>query len=161
MRALLFVAIALGCGSPGPDGAGPNDASADDAAAREPRVELGTGRFRFVPIDGELELVAGPQGGWHVDVGARMWNLRADGLRIAYEASRGGVPIHVPTEIELDTRHLQRAGDHWLRRGDVLQLAIASPDEVTGVELELRVRVWDRAGAAAEDARTAIVVDRE
>lgn len=155
---LLLVALALGCGCGSP---GRDDAGSPDAPAPEPRVELGTGRSTFVPIDGELELVAGPQGGWHVDVCARMWHLRADGLRITYEASRAGVPLHVPIELELDSRHLRHDGDHWLRRGDVLQLAIASPAEVVGAELELRVRVEDRAGAAAEDARTAMIVDRE
>ena len=53
-----------------------------------PSFELGTGLGRFVALaDGDaLELVAGLQGGWHVDVAVRTTGVEPDGLTLTYEA---------------------------------------------------------------------------
>ncbi len=139
----------------------------EDAAVgtNEPRVTLGTGTSSFVPIadsGAELELVAGTQGGFHVDVTARIWDLDVEGALLGYEAIPVGstTPISVPTEIELTSTRVVREGDHWLRAGDFLRMNVSGPSGVVGMELELRVRVIDTSGESAEDVKRALIVDR-
>jgi hypothetical protein len=151
------VCLVLGCSAP--------DAGGSDAGSVDPRVVLGTGTSSFVtiPDDGaELELVAGPQGGWHVDLTARLWDVDLDGLRIRYEAVPvgGTTPISVPTELILSPSRVVREGDHWLRAGDFLQMDVTNPAEVVGMQLDVSVHVEDRAGLTAEDTRRAVIVDR-
>lgn len=162
MRRSPFVValVLLGC-----QGAGGSDAGRVDAPPPEARVELGTGTSRFVtlPEGAELELVAGPQGGWHVDLTTRIWNVDIDGLRIAYEAFEAGdtTRVSLPTELVLTSSRVVREGDHWLRAGDFLQLDVTGPADVVGRELDVRVRVEDPAGRTADDTRRVSVVDRE
>ncbi len=160
MRSALVLACLLtACAAPPDTGTG-------DAGPSDARVQLGTGTSSFVEIpdgDAELELVAGPQGGWHVFLTARMWNLDVDGVHVAYEAfpAGGTEVVSFPTELDLTARRFVREGDHWLRAGDFLQLRIAAPADVVGSELDLRIRVQDPEGRVAEDVRRATIVDRE
>jgi hypothetical protein len=156
------LALVLGsCGSPQS-----SDAGVTDARALEPRVELGTGRSGFVEIpddNAELELVAGPQGGFHVDLTARLWNLALDGVRLRYEARPidSETPISLPTELALTPARFVREGDHWLRAGDFLQMDVAGPPDVVGMELEVTVEATDPSGRSASHTRRARIVDRE
>lgn len=161
-RAALTTALfaLAGC-----QGAASPDAGPVDAAALAPRVALGTGTSRFEPIPdegAELELVAGPQGGYHVDLTARLWNLDLDRLRIRYEARPVGseTPISLPLELELSPSRVVREGDHWLRAGDFLQMDVAQPSEVVGMTLDVSVYLRDQSGRMAEDTRRATIVDR-
>jgi hypothetical protein len=162
MRRVWWMTVVLmGCGPSGAAGGG-----LGDAAALDPRVVLGTGTSAFVTIPdegAELELIAGPQGGWHVDLTARIWDLDLDRLRIRYEALPigGTAPISVPTELELSPLRVVREGDHWLRAGDFLQMDVTNPAEVVGMELDVSVYVRDLAGRTAQDTRRARIVDRE
>lgn len=74
MRRILLGGLALALAAPllAACADGPN---VDD----EPRLELGTGTWRFEPIeDGEeVPLVRGAQGGWHVWISLRSENLPA------------------------------------------------------------------------------------
>lgn len=160
-RLFVLALLVTGCGD-----SGVADAGRIDSPPPAARVELGTGRSSFVPIPdeaAELELVAGPQGGWHLDVTARIWNVSVDGLVITYEAARAGeaAPIHLPTTRELSTSRVLREDDHWLRVGDFLQLDITGPADVIGAELDIRAHVLDPAGRTAEHTRRALVVDRD
>jgi hypothetical protein len=135
----------LACGAPPPIG-----------------VELGTGTTSFVEIpedDAELELVRGSQGGFHVDVTARIYDAEPEGLTITYAASLDGTIVSYPTSVELDRSRVVAEDDHYLRAGDFLQLEIAGPPEVVGRELEISVHVGATSGASAEDSRRATIVD--
>jgi hypothetical protein len=157
-RGLLAILLSA-CGAT----VAPDAGSAPDAGG--PRVELGTGTSAFVPIPesgAELELVAGSQGGFHVDLTARLWELEIDGLLVSYEAVPvgGTTPISVPTEVELNTSRVVPEGDHFLRAGDFLQLEVSGPADVVGMELEIRVRAACVGGGVAEDTTRARIVDR-
>lgn len=150
---------AFGCGDPAPVDAGPGP----DGASSGVRVELGSGTSAFVAIPdaAELELISGPQGGWHVWVTARIWDEQIDGLIISYEAVPVGstTPITMPTELELDATRVVREGDHWLRAGDFTVFDVSGPPSVVGMQLVLTVRIRDVDGNVAEDSRTVTIVD--
>lgn len=145
-------------------GGGSADAGPVGDAFEVVRVELGTGTSGFEPIaeGADLELVAGPQGGWHVWVTARIWNSRIDGLIIDYEAVPvgGTEPVSMPTQLELRADRVVHEGDHFLRAGDFVVMDITGPSDLVGVELVLRVRITDTTGRSASDERRVTIVDR-
>src|SRR5689334_1921019 len=67
VRHLGWFAIAVaGCGDPpAEDTAAPDDGC---ALAGEPTLVIGTGESAFEPVEDSVELVHGPQGGYHVYV---------------------------------------------------------------------------------------------
>lgn len=154
--AVALALAAVGCSG----AASPNDGGAVDAPAVV--VDLGTGRsaFEALPDESELELISGPQGGWHVWVSTRIWASSLDGARIDYEAVPvgGTTPISMPTELDL-TGRVVREGDHWLRAGDFLVMAVTGPSGVVGMHLEITARVTDAAGHSGESSRTVHIVD--
>src|SRR5262249_30726434 len=110
----------------------------------------------------ELELIAGTQGGFHVWVTARIWDLNPEGLVIAYEGTPVGAsaPISYPTEIAVRQSDLVREGDHWVRAGDFLRFMISGPADIVGTEVDVRITATCVGGASAEDVRRATIVDR-
>jgi hypothetical protein len=156
---LAALVVSLGCGDPEVVDAG----SRSDDASSGVRVELGSGTSAFETIaDGaELELVSGPQGGWHVWVTARIFDEQIEGLIISYEAVPVGstTPITMPTELQLNAMRVVREGDHWLRAGDFTVFDITGPPDVVGMQLVLTVRIRDTDGNMAEDSRTVTIVD--
>src|SRR5688500_751925 len=79
------------------------------------RVELGTGEVAFesIPESGAtLELVHGPQGGYHLVVAIRVWELVPDRLSIVYEVERPGGELLARTPFVLDRARFVREGDH-------------------------------------------------
>src|SRR5688500_8056715 len=90
---LIAIALAIGCGEE--DGA--TDAGTTSDATRgvdsgmpggSGRLELGTGTTAFQEIGGTsptLDLVHGPQGGWHVDLAVRIYVADPEGMILAYE----------------------------------------------------------------------------
>jgi hypothetical protein len=166
--ALAVVLSACGGGADGADAgagtgtdAGPRgDAGGSDTA----RVELGTGRTSFVEIPesgAELELIAGPQGGWHIDVTARLYDLAIDGMLLTYEITRDGTVISMPRQFMLREAIVVREGDHWLRAGDFVPFEITQPSDVAGDTVTVRVIAEATDGARAEDERSVTIVDRE
>ncbi|MCB9596555.1 MAG: hypothetical protein H6719_27775 [Sandaracinaceae bacterium] len=162
MRARLLFALAValvGC-----DGTSGVDAGRDAAGAM-PTVELGTGTSGFEPIPetgGTLELVGGPQGGFHVFLTARIHDLGVDGMLITYSAIDTATtePVGTPASFLVDASRLARDGDGWVRAGDFLILHNSSPDPVRGLTLEVRVRCEEAGGGlSAEDTRVVTIVD--
>lgn len=161
MRAVLAVALvaALGC-----DRAAGVDAGRD-AAGATPRVELGTGTTSFQPLPpagAALELVGGPQGGFHVDVTARIHDLDVEDLLITYAAVDAATraPVGHPTHVRVRAARLVREGDGWVRVGDFVILHDSMPDPVRGLTLEITLRCEEVAGGrSAEDARVVTIVD--
>lgn len=161
------MAFGTGC----PDDTAPADAAADSGAADAfrsdgaagARVELGTGLANFVDIPragADLELIAGPQGGWHLEATARLYDLNVEGLLLSYRIERAGTVISMPVEFALSERRLTRDGDRWLRAGDQVRFAITEPADVVGDVVELFVTADPTDGDPVTDSRTITVVDR-
>jgi hypothetical protein len=72
-----FVLGACAPSSKEPNGTGepPDTATHDTALTCPVEVQPGTGVDRFEPLGSELELVHGPQGGWHLVAAARWCGL--------------------------------------------------------------------------------------
>lgn len=146
-------------------------ACGDDAGIGGPAsVELGTGTVDFESLspDQELELVAGPQGGYHFIVHARMVGLEPG------DPSRPGLPDNPRTSFgihdESGTRlspalppyrlgYLEdEGGAHILPSGRILQIddelvrAGRVPD-LFGQRLRLTVELTDARGSTATDER--------
>ena len=75
---------------------------------------------------GDVELVNGPQGGWHVDVTMRIYGLDPQELTMRIEGYDAATDesIGIPIERVLTERRVQPEDDHWLRVGDQLIFAI-------------------------------------
>ncbi len=165
---VAFVAvITSGCS----DDAGSSDAAVDSGAADAfrsdgggvARVELGTGLANFVDIPAtgaDLELIAGPQGGWHLEATARLYELTVEGLLLSYRIERVGTVISMPVEFALSERRLSRDGDRWLRAGDQVRFEITEPADVVGDVVELIVTANPTDGEPVTDSRTITVIDR-
>lgn len=127
---------------------GPDDGSG-------PRIRLGFGvtRFCHVPDGEDVELIMGPQGGWHVDVAVEIFELEPMDmwLRIrGYDADTGD-EVTLPIDRLLSSRRVRRVDDHWLRLGDQAVFSIFSPGEIAGRDVRIEVT------AEAADMRTAMV----
>lgn len=161
-RAWRICALAAAVGIPAcggaPEGQGPG------APAGAGRVELGAGLVEFVPLPpegGEIEIVSGPQGGFHVQVTARLFDLDPDGVTLVYEARdrASGAALNLPARYAISEERVIDGGDHHVRVGDRLVLDVGSAGEVAGVGVELSLSA-ERGGAAlATDARAATLVD--
>ena len=149
---MLVCLLLVACG--GGDGGG----GADGRVPTVSQVELGTGRTSFIPLPGNIELVMGPQGGWHLDLTLRLWSDDPGGLVLRYEVRRDGEsePVSAPTTYVVEAARLIAEGDHWLRLGDRAVLAIAGPDEIVGDAVVLEVDV-----NGLVDSRSAAVIDAE
>ncbi len=126
---------------------------ADDAAS----LEIGTGLEAYEALSDEaqtLEIVYGPQGGYHVYLSMRVTGLEPDTLlwTVVRERDAG-----VLANLELNARPgTFRPVDGALERvGDWVVLAVNSPADVTMDALRVEARVTSRSGvtATACDAR--------
>ena len=108
-----------------------------------PSFELGTGLGRFVALaDGDaLELVAGLQGGWHVDVAVRTTGVEPDGLTLTYEAfdAESGASLSHRTFAALESANVLWTQAGWVRVGDRVVFDITAAKEVVGALVCLRV----------------------
>lgn len=125
----------------------PRDLGAETSAGPEP-VELGTGldRFEELPRDGgSVELVHGPQGGWHVLGRVRLRGVAPDVyLRFALLPVGGGSAVTVDDSVRRqEPRGLARVDDAW--QSTAGELVILSeglrPGDVVGRRFRFTVRV--------------------
>lgn len=160
---LVLLAAACGSGtSASQDGASANP-DAGTVGNQPPGIRLGQGSSAFVPLaDGQgLELIFGPQGGWHMEVTCRFWGVEPDGATLSYAALQpgdGGVAVSLPNSIVLNRQRVVPEGNAWVRLGDRVVLDVASPAAVVGQVLTLRVSATQGATAVA-DERSVTVVD--
>ena len=111
--------------------------------------------------DGDaVELVFGPQGGYHLDVGVWMRGVDPDGARLRYEVWEPGVetPYHYDAVYALRAGRYQRDGDAWMRADRAL-LDITDPGELVGRDVDVLVFLELADGSELADARTLRVVD--
>ncbi|MEQ8982251.1 MAG: DUF4876 domain-containing protein [Deltaproteobacteria bacterium] len=105
-------------------------------------LELGTGTTEFVPLapGGDVEIVEGIQGGWHIDVAVRFGGFDPDGVRLSYEALDGsGQRVSYETRAELSPRGVLSEPDAWVRVGDRVVLDIRDARDLIGATITLRV----------------------
>lgn len=143
------------------DGARPVDEAPCAMAARVPPVlALGTGWEGFEPLgeDPVLEIVRGPQGGYHV-----FGSFRAHGVLPGPEAAPWEATNPLVGFLLLDGERTQLAGYPAGRRaleqgpggsfelvGELLILAVSTPEEADGRVLTMRATVLDRCGRSLE-----------
>jgi len=130
-----------------------------------PTVELGAGRtsYEALPEQGAtLEIVSGPQGGWHFEHTLLISGFDPEGAVVEYTVQdlSTGANIAFGAVYVLRRKGLVEAeGGQLLRVGDRTVLDIASPAEVEGRTLELRC-VASRAGEPfAEDSVRFLATD--
>ena len=155
---LALCAWAPGCAAP----ASP-DAALD--AHVEPSVEIGAGLMAYEelpPSGGELELVHGPQGGWHVNLSLRLrgivpmsfaWRVtREDGRVLAYFALDAREGSFVLRDGALE------------RIGELVIFDVTGPGDVVGrdvhVESTRRGRDHANGGRRRDDRRSGALILR-
>lgn len=110
-----------------------------DAPAEEAAIEVGTGSWRFEPIeDGqEVALVRGAQGGWHIWISVRVRGIEGDAppLTLSLQpADESAPPIETDVQLRLDPPD----ADGWRQ---LVGYTGALPDPSCVVGELLRVRV--------------------
>lgn len=127
-----------------------------------PRLEVGTGESTFVALnDGDpVELVHGPQGGYHVLVAVRATSLAAT-VGYAYEVrdEADAVVLTMPGAYVLDASRVVRTSTGWIRSGDRGIFQTVMPAEIIGRTLHLHATVTASDGTSYTDTHTIHVVD--
>lgn len=110
-------------------------------------VELGTGETTFVPLvdGGTIELVHGPQGGYHVPVTSRIFGFDPEGRIVHYVAERPDGTVLAESSLALMTRRLTPDEGGWLRLGDRVIFDVTGPADVVGQTIVLRLTLEDPA----------------
>jgi hypothetical protein len=152
--ALTLALAACGLG----DAAATSDAGPDDVAADagEPLLEIGTGRDGFVALhDGdELELIHGPQGGYHLWGAVRARNLAPAELTIDYAVTLDGPPATEVSKTPYKLTLVKRgAGYEW----SGLIGYVPDPQAAYGRRVTLSMTATDTAGRHASDHRSVLV----
>lgn len=132
-------------------------------------IEVGLGPVDFTQIPpggAAAELITGIQGGWHIDVAARLWGQPGQGLVLRYELRDPALDTMPgrPAAYRLAPDRLVPAGDHLVHFGRVV-FAIDQPAEVVGRTLSLSAAVSPSGQSdgmpGPRDERTVHIVDAE
>jgi len=173
-RCLLF-ALAIGACEPvdGEDTRGRTEttttttATATATAATTtvtPTIYLGTGiaAWQNLPEGGSIELIAGFQGGWHVDISVRGEDLEPVDLWLHYQAldPETEEPLSFVTHALLSEDNIIRSDSGWSRLGDRIVFDIPGPDVVVDREICIVVTA-DSATWEGENRRCVTIVDQE
>jgi hypothetical protein len=152
LLAAATAALALGC-DPGPEEPEPFDLP--DGGVATTVLEVGTGRDRFVPLGeaDEVEVVFGPQGGYHIWGSLRTRGLDPDNAEVHFRVALEGPPETTLSESRY-VLPLQKSGrwHQWLG----LIGFVPEPAEVYGRRVLLSMTVRDRGGRTLSDTRTVI-----
>lgn len=134
-----------------------------DGIFGEPWIELGTGTSSWIPLNdgGTVELVHGPQGGWHVDATLSFGGFGPAGVTVSYEAVNSDADrVSFVTRAEFFESNVLEADEGWERVGDRIVFDISTDSEVIGAELILRVTAA-QGDQTWSDERRVLVVDEE
>lgn len=144
-------------------GAQPEQSDAAIDADETPSLEIGTGLEAYEPLPDEaptLEIVHGPQGGYHIYLSMRVVGLEPEMLvwRVVRERDAS-----VLANLELGARPgtFVPAQGALERVGDWVVLAVNSPADVTMDALRVEARVTSRSGVTATAMRIVRIVDDE
>lgn len=112
--------------------------AADDVGTTEAtRVEVGVGFDRFASVDDgdTIELVFGPQGGWHVDLAARVHGVEEveDDIILSFRVYGADEQLAYPIKRLVDPERGSISEEGALEyAGAQLVFAISDPSEVVG-----------------------------
>ena len=99
-------------------------------------LEVGEGRAAFIELADEalVEIVLGAQGGWHVDLGARVAGARPAGQFITYRIwdIEGGEQIAYPIKASIEPAEVVARVDGFEQHGIRTVFAIDDPSDVVG-----------------------------
>lgn len=167
-RTLATLILLAGCDCGG--GAGGPDA----ARLGDGRAELGTGTVAWLPLapEQELEVIAGPQGGHHFIVHARIGDLLPGDptmpgqlgnpiTRFAAFVDRGGGEQQIDLMFPPYRLGYGATGDGWyaLASGRILQLDEDHVPGLVGQRVRLTVEVTDARGELARDERFVTAIE--
>ncbi len=165
LAALWVAGVVGGGGCAGPAGQGGVDAGLD-AGPVAPVATVGTGvsLWEEIPTAGaRMEVVMGPQGGFHVLGRARFRGLPGDVfVGFALRPAGGGEAVTEGGLVRrVDRRGLTRWGDGWETTSAELVILApgVTPAAVVGRPMRLELTVTDAAGRMATDARDVTLVD--
>jgi hypothetical protein len=140
---LLALSLGMtGCPAPEPEG--------------EPvRFEVGTGR-RFTGLEegATLELVRGSQGGQHVFVSMRAWNLTDINARVEMSLERTSDGRQVSSNYAVDLRFVQGLGEGEPALLEGLLLQVPDASLAVGQQVRLKASFESDSGQYGEDSRT-------
>jgi hypothetical protein len=153
----LLVLSSFGCREPRMLDLASRRCADPDAAC----VELGIGPDVSPIADGaEIELVHGPQGGWHVELGVRFTDIDPSGATLVYEAHNDDGERLSRMRYGITPRRLVVDGHHQVRPDDLVIFDIDSGDRVRDRVVTFEVRLEDETGVEiSSDVRTLRVVD--
>ncbi|MBN8611445.1 MAG: hypothetical protein J0L92_12710 [Deltaproteobacteria bacterium] len=158
MRLAILLGLAIACASCAMQ---PSASDANEDARDAPWLELGTGLMAYEALpdeDATLELVQGPQGGWHVHLSLRAHDFAPTGL--TYEITRvrdGRVVCLLPLGVREGT--FVRRDDVIERVGDFAIFDVHDPAEVLGEAVVVRATLYDASTRSIEDVIDARIVD--
>lgn len=136
----------------------------DPAPSGDVKVELGLGQAQFTPVaDGDpIELVFGPQGGWHVDLAARVYGADdADDLILSFRVHQPDGQIAYPIKRLVDPDQAPRTDDGAIEYpGAQLVFAIMDPSEVVGEDCRPEVELIVGPDVYVDDRELVIVDER-
>jgi hypothetical protein len=151
LGALLSACVGLGAG----DALDPLPAPEPSEAGAALHVEIGTGASSWEPLAAEqpVDVVAGPQGGFHLWTSVRVQEPAPDHARIDLDArfvddgSFAGNPSSVATALVADGAWRSRVG---------MTNFVTDPASVRGRRILLSVRVFGPDGRSGSDARVVV-----
>lgn len=158
--AAVAAAVVSGCGGFAADPAGGSSGPGEALA-----VELGGGRTEFVELTGdrpELEVVSGPQGGWHFELTLRLTNYDGGDLVLDYRArDEAGADLGFSAQYAVDAERLLELDDgRHVRVGDRVVLDVTGPEVVADTNVVVECRALRGTEELASDTRTVRAVDR-
>lgn len=130
----------------------------------DPHIEVGGGLLAYEPFGEEAEMVMGIQGGWHVDVSTRFFDIDAIDLQLTIVGVDPETNMQVTRTVDrlLQERHTDVSADGVrTRAGDRLILDIETPEDVAGRPLLIRVTGTSAGGVIARGEVSVVVVDRD
>ena len=149
--ALLATALTIGfgCGDTSSEANPTADsgvvmANDDSGTAVAASIELGAGltAFRGLPAAGDsVELVAGPQGGWHIDLAVIVRGFEPENLTLTYSATTSARSFAEVAYEVVNGRKFQPSLDGFVRPGDRVVFDIGSPAEAIGENVTIAVRL--------------------
>jgi hypothetical protein len=116
------------------------------------RIELGTGQDRFVPLeDGDaVDIVKGPQGGYHIWGSVRTFRMDPKNIEIEYWVDLTGAPLENVAHNKYRLSLLPQ-GDYSEWFG--MTLFILDPAKINQKTVTVRFEAKDSSGQRAQDSR--------
>lgn len=142
------------------------DAATDDRpSVVDPLVEIGTGQssWESLPDGAPVELIHGPQGGYHLFARIREQRLGGD-VQVTFRVTpvEGGDPVNDPADRIrlLEGRGLLRTGQGWESSSALLVILtrIRGPSEVVGRRFVLEANVATTGSTAVSTVRRTVTI---